>query len=193
LGLTQRICYISQNQINKRRNGKLTMVAININAKRRPSCSKWKTLLIATAAALVSISFVQVAQPVSTVELKSISSFQQRTTAEKSESKVKASLSLSDELHPPRPSYHVIFSTGCSSAQNWQSFFFFYHALAVQQPGNVTRIASGCTTQQQIELMHFHERYIHSMSHNFLLHFTPDYSTLRLDERWGSSSDHTYK
>jgi hypothetical protein len=162
------------------------MVVININAKRRPSCSMSKILLLATVAALVPISFVQVAQPISTFELESISSFLQ-TTAEKSESK-KESPSLSDELHPPpRPSYHVIFSTGCSPSQNWQSYFFFYHALAVHQPGNVTRIASGCTAQQEIELYHFHERFIHSMSDNFLLHFTPDYSKLRVNKKWGTS------
>jgi hypothetical protein len=161
------------------------MVAININPKRRPSYSKWKILLLATVVALVPISFVQVAQPVANFELDSISSFQQ-TTAEKSEAN-EESPSLSDELHLSRPSYHVIFSTGCSPQQNWQSYFFFYHALAVHQPGNVTRIASGCTAQQEIELYHFHERYIHTMSQNFLLHFTPDYSKLRVNEKWGTS------
>jgi hypothetical protein len=168
------------------------MVAININAKRRPSCSKWKILLIAAVAALVPISFVQLAQPVSILELESISSFQQ-TTAEKSEPK-EESPSLTDELHLlPRPSYHVIFSTGCSPQQNWISYVFFYHALAVHQPGNVTRIASGCTAQQVLELHHFHERYIQRMSENFLLHFTPDYSNKRMNEKWGHSSDHSYK
>jgi hypothetical protein len=175
------------------------MVAIKINAKRRPSCAKRKMLLLATVAALLPIIvaallpiiFVQFAQPVSIFELESISWFQQTMTAE-SETK-KESPSLSDELPSPRPSYHVIFSTGCSPQQNWESYVFFYHALAVQQPGNVTRIASGCTAQQAVQLHHFHERYIYrSMSHNFLLHFTPDYS--RVDERWGgSSSDHSYK
>ena len=162
------------------------MVAININAKRRPSCSKWRIILIAAVAALVPISFVQVAQPVSIFELESNSSFQ-KTKVEKSEAKEESPPSLLDELHLPRPSYHVIFSTGCSPQQNWQSYVFFYHALAVQQRGNVTRIASGCTAQQEIELHHFHERYIRSMSQNFLLHFTPDYSELRVNEKWGTS------
>jgi hypothetical protein len=157
----------------------MVAINININAKRRPSCSKWKILLIATVAALVPISFVQVTQPISTSELESVSSFLQ-TTADKSESN-------EESLHPPRPSYHVIFSTGCSPQQNWLFYVFFYHALAVQQPGNVTRIASGCTAQQMIELCHFHERYINRMSLNFLLHFTPDYSKLRVNEKWGTS------
>jgi hypothetical protein len=161
------------------------MAAIKINPKRRPSFSKLKILLLATVAALLPIIFVQVAQPVSTSELESISSFL-RTTAEKSETK-------KESLHPTRPSYHVIFSTGCSPQQNWLSYVFFYHALAVHQPGNVTRIASGCTAQQEIELHHFHERYIHTMSENFLLHFTPDYSNIRINEKWGRSSDHSYK
>jgi hypothetical protein len=41
--------------------------------------------------------------------------------------------------------------------------------IAVQQPGNVTRIASGFTAQQMVALMHFRERYVHSMSQNVLL------------------------
>jgi hypothetical protein len=170
------------------------MVAININAKRRPSCSKWKTLLLATAAALIPISILQIAQPVYNFEFESVSSSQQTTAeADKSESKDEYLPSLSDVLHPPRPPYHVIFSTGCSPQQNWQSYVFFYHALAVHQPGNVTRIASGCTAQQEIELYHFHERYIHTMSENFLMHFTPDYSKLRINKKFGSSGDHSYK
>jgi hypothetical protein len=148
------------------------MVVIKINAKRRPSCFKLKILLIATAAALLPVSFVKIAQPVSIFELESLSSFQQ-TTAEKSEP-IEESASLSDELYPPRPSYHIIFSSGCSPQQNWQSYVYFYHALAVYQPGNVTRIASGCTAQQMVALMHFHERIFTVSPRTFycILHLT---------------------
>jgi hypothetical protein len=164
------------------------MVAIRSKAKRKPSCPKWTILLLAAAVPILSIFFVPVAQPVSVLEqLESISSLRQ-TTADNL--KLPPSLSKS---HSPRPAYHVIFSTGCSDQQNWQSYFFFYHALAVHQPGSVTRIASGCSAQEIVELHHFHERYIARMSKHFLLHFTPDYSELRLDERWGSDGDHSYK
>jgi hypothetical protein len=135
------------------------MVAIqinNIHAKRRPSCSKWKILLLATAATLVPISIVQIAQPVSiyTFELESVvsssSTFRQQQTTTTAVIEADKSESLSDQRHPhphpppPRPPYHVIFSTGCSPQQHWLSYVFFYHALAVDQPGHVTRIASGC-------------------------------------------------
>jgi hypothetical protein len=165
------------------------MVAVKSKAKRKPSCPKWTILLLAAAAAAVpllsiSIFFVPVAQPVSVFEqLESISSLRQ-TTAEN------LKLPSLSKSHSPRPAYHVIFSTGCSQSQNWQSYFFFYHALAVQQPGNVTRIASGCSAQETVELHHFHERYIARMSKHFLLHFTPDYSELR---RWDGNGDNSYK
>ncbi len=63
------------------------MAAININAKRRPSCSKWKILLLATAAALIPISILQIAQPVHNFEFESVSSSQQTTTGEDIEKK----------------------------------------------------------------------------------------------------------
>jgi hypothetical protein len=169
------------------------MVAIKIKAKRKPSCSQWPILLLAAAGAisLLPILFVQVAQqPVSIFKLESISSLQQTTgDAIASEFAKEESPSLSEDLHSPRPSYHVIFSTGCSPQQNLQSYFFFYHALAVHQPGDVTRIASGCSAQEMVELHNYHVRYISPMSKHFLLHFTPDYSEIRVDERWSGWSD----
>lgn len=181
------------------------MVAIKNKAKRRqrPSCSKWIIFLLAVASPLLPIIFIKVSQSVSIFNLESISSLQRTaTTAEPIAvaSAKEESPSLSEELPSPRPSYHVIFSTGCSPQQNWQSYFFFYHALAVHQPGNVTRIASGCSKSQMVELYVWHERYITPMSKNFLLHFTPDYSKIRVDERWSDvtyngtlGKDHTYK
>jgi hypothetical protein len=174
------------------------MVAIKIKAKRKPSCSQWTILLLAAAAAtpLLSIIFVQVAQqPVSIFKLESIYFLQQATGDAIASDSKEESPSLSEELHSPRPSYHVIFSTGCSPQQNWQSYFFFYHALAVHQPGIVTRIASGCSAQEMVELHNYHVRYISPMSKHFLLHFTPDFSKIRVDERWSdtTSTGHTYK
>ena len=56
--------------------------------------------------------------------------------------------------------YHLVFSTGCSLFQDWQSYAFFYHVQKSGQPGNVTRIVSGCTQTQQQELRQAHETHI---------------------------------
>jgi hypothetical protein len=46
--------------------------------------------------------------------------------------------------------YHVIFSTDCGDYQAWQSYMAFFRAMKVRQPGHVTRIASGCTSNTSI-------------------------------------------
>ena len=46
-------------------------------------------------------------------------------------------------------SYHVVFSTGCSEFQDWQSLGVYSSAEAVGQRGVVTRVASGCTPAQE--------------------------------------------
>jgi|AntAceMinimDraft_5_1070358.scaffolds.fasta_scaffold118951_1 hypothetical protein len=46
-------------------------------------------------------------------------------------------------------SYHVVFSTGCSEFQDWQSVGVYSSAGSVGQRGVVTRIASGCTPLQE--------------------------------------------
>ncbi len=74
------------------------------------------------------------------------------------------------------PDHFMAFSTACSLFQDWQSFIFFYHAYKVSQPGYVTRIASGCSQQQQEDLTKFHESVISKLSPNFSVHFTPDFS-----------------
>jgi hypothetical protein len=72
---------------------------------------------------------------------------------------------------------HIVFSTSCSPFQNWQSYAFFYHAMRVEQPGNVTRIVSGCTDeQQQIYARRHEEEVVLKMSNRFHIHFTPDYT-----------------
>ena len=81
------------------------------------------------------------------------------------------------EQHTQQPNYHIVFSTGCDQQQEWESYVFFYHAMRVQQRGNVTRIASGCSGPLQKHIKHNHQTYIHNqMSQNFHIHFTPDYS-----------------
>lgn len=83
-------------------------------------------------------------------------------------------------INDDSPPYHVVFSTSCSAQQHWESMVFFYHAMRVGQRGTVTRIASGCSEEESQSLKTFHERYIQPMSPNFFVHFTPDYSRLRL-------------
>jgi hypothetical protein len=77
--------------------------------------------------------------------------------------------------------YHLVFSTACSPQQSWESYVLFYHAFKVNQPGNLTRIASGCTPSQAKALTSFHETVIRNMSNHFHLHFTPDYSKVRVN------------
>ncbi|KAL3902623.1 MAG: hypothetical protein SGILL_010761 [Bacillariaceae sp.] len=76
--------------------------------------------------------------------------------------------------------YHVIFSTGCSTFQVWQSYVFFYHVLQSGQEGHVSRIASGCSSGEEENSLHdiFADE-IESMNpgkHH--LHLTPDFSTV---------------
>lgn len=75
--------------------------------------------------------------------------------------------------------YHLIFSTGCSLFQDWQSYVFFYHALKSGQQGRVTRIASGCNENDAKVLTNLHKEQIEIMSDRFHLHLTPDYSTVK--------------
>lgn len=78
--------------------------------------------------------------------------------------------------------YQVVFSTACSPQQHWESYVLFYHAWKVQQPGNVTRIASGCKEHEARKLEDFHKQHISTMSTRFHLHLTPDYSRVRKAE-----------
>jgi hypothetical protein len=80
--------------------------------------------------------------------------------------------------------YHLVFSTGCSLFQDWQSYAFFYHVQKSGQPGNVTRIVSGCTQTQKQELRQAHETQIRTISPRFHIHFTPDYSNVKPDTHY---------
>jgi hypothetical protein len=87
-----------------------------------------------------------------------------------------------------QPQYHIVFSTSCSLQQNWESYVFFYFCKKIAQPGNVTRIASGCNDREAAALVEFHQNHIATMSSSFHLHLTPDYSRVRLAE-----GKHSYK
>jgi peptidyl serine alpha-galactosyltransferase len=78
--------------------------------------------------------------------------------------------------------YHVIFSTGCTTIQDWQSYVFFYYAMVSKQPGTITRVASGCTSEDEGKLLAFFNDKIATMADEpgkFRIHFTPDYSRLK--------------
>lgn len=87
------------------------------------------------------------------------------------------------EADPNVPHYHMIFSTGCSAFQDWQSYVFFHQALAVQQPGTITRIVSGCKDHEQEQLQALFDDAKGALMQTYgtpttdmKIHFTPDYS-----------------
>jgi len=88
--------------------------------------------------------------------------------------------SVQQHAQPPpaqaTANFHVVFSTGCSSGQEWQSFALFHSILMVDQPGDVTRVASGCTDEQLVALQATHQQTVATMSDRFHLHVTPNFS-----------------
>jgi len=75
--------------------------------------------------------------------------------------------------------YYIVFSTGCSLYQDWQSYVFFFQAMSANQPGTVTRIVSGCDEEDEKKMTEQFEKEIHPMAPGrFKIHFTPDYSKL---------------
>ena len=100
----------------------------------------------------------------------------------------------SDQSNPERslsPSFaslndfHIIFSTGCSPKQDWQSYVLFHSILESGQTGHATRIASGCTPEQAAQLQQTFDAQIrqpmgnHNNNNNnadrFHLHLTPEF------------------
>jgi hypothetical protein len=92
-----------------------------------------------------------------------------------------ASASSSSYFHTHSTPYHTIFSSGCSTFQDWQSYVFFYHVMSSGQEGHVTRIASGCSgSKEEKDLQQIFSDEIESMApgkHH--LHLTPDYSNVK--------------
>jgi peptidyl serine alpha-galactosyltransferase len=78
------------------------------------------------------------------------------------------------------PPIHIVFSTDCGTFQDWQTLVFFYSARLVHQPGQVTRIASGCTPEKESQLRQLYSQLF--PTDPFSVHFTPDYS---VDKRTG--------
>jgi hypothetical protein len=71
--------------------------------------------------------------------------------------------------------YHVVFSTSCSYSHDWQSYLFFFHAMLHSQPGDVTRIVSGCSPEDEATMTRLHKEQFEVMNPNFLIHFTPEF------------------
>ena len=83
------------------------------------------------------------------------------------------------EKHRPKQKdeqqHHVIFSTSCHYIHDWLSYLFFFQAMKLEQPGDVWRIVSGCTFEQEEEMQGLFDSLIQPMSDNFHLHFTPQF------------------
>jgi hypothetical protein len=76
------------------------------------------------------------------------------------------------------PSYHIVFSTGCSSFQEWQAYILFYNMMRLNQTGSVTRVAS-CANDEDAKSVHdYFDQCIKSMptSERFHLHITPGFN-----------------
>jgi len=88
--------------------------------------------------------------------------------------------SKADSSGSGKDAYHTVFSTGCSTFQDWQSYVFFYHMLHSGQEGPVTRIVSGCDEEDTKVLRDIFETDIAPMAPGrFRLHFTPDFSRIK--------------
>jgi hypothetical protein len=76
------------------------------------------------------------------------------------------------------PSYHIVFSTGCSSHQEWQSYVLFYNMMRLNQTGHVTRVASCKDVNDSKLVQGSFQRIIQSMptSERFHLFITPDFN-----------------
>ena len=81
------------------------------------------------------------------------------------------------------PKYYIVFSTDCSGYQKWQTYLLYYSAMRIQQPGTITRIASGCTKQQEAIERQFHSDIANHMSSDFKVHFTPDFSQVKDEQK----------
>ena len=87
---------------------------------------------------------------------------------------------------------HIVFSTDCSEFQHWQSYLLFYSAYRIKQPGKITRIASGCTDEQEKEELNWHLKHISSvLSDKFMIHFTPHFSAVK-DQNGNTKGDYKF-
>lgn len=69
---------------------------------------------------------------------------------------------------------HIVFSTDCSGYQHWQGIALWYSALRAGHPGPVTRIASGCSRDQEMSIRDEWRRI--DPTGTFRVHFTPTFT-----------------
>lgn len=74
---------------------------------------------------------------------------------------------------------HIIFSTDCSSYQDWQSELLAFSAERVGHRGPITRIASGCTMEQQEKLRRRYDT--HDLA-GLRVHFAPKSLNMKNNE-----------
>lgn len=73
----------------------------------------------------------------------------------------------------------------------WLANDHFPFCCTVRQPGRITRIASGCTAEQQQSLTEWHIQHIVPLSLRFGLHFTPHFSSVK-DENGKSKGEYEF-
>jgi peptidyl serine alpha-galactosyltransferase len=88
---------------------------------------------------------------------------------------------LALETYSDNTRYQLIFSTDCSPYQDWQSYLVFFTAMRVKQPGHVTRIASGCSIDEEKAMKQWFNTHIQGLSSRFHLHLTPYFSGVKSD------------
>eukprot|EP00547_Thalassionema_nitzschioides_P008075 CAMPEP_0194224584 /NCGR_PEP_ID=MMETSP0156-20130528/37842_1 /TAXON_ID=33649 /ORGANISM="Thalassionema nitzschioides, Strain L26-B" /LENGTH=424 /DNA_ID=CAMNT_0038956227 /DNA_START=27 /DNA_END=1298 /DNA_ORIENTATION=+ len=98
-------------------------------------------------------------------------------------SKIKTS-NLKVRTSKRKPRYFMVFSTSCSPFQNWQAIAFFHFAHMIKQPGNITRLVSGCKQDEADALRKLHKEKISLLSDRFHLHVTPDYKVGTGDQKY---------
>lgn len=102
------------------------------------------------------------------------------TTTEESESGTRSTKTASSIGSGSDVKYHIIFSTSCSTFQDWQSYVFFHEALVSGQPGTVTRIVSGCKEEDEMAARAVFQEQIQPMAPGrFKIHFTPDFAHVK--------------
>jgi hypothetical protein len=115
--------------------------------------------------------------PVTVTSLKSTQPEKSTITEKRLENQVPSP--KQQERPPNRESQtHLVFSTSCSYSHDWQAYLFFFHAMLHNQPGNVTRIVSGCEPEQEVEILKIHQEQIAIMNERFHIHFTPEFGRI---------------
>lgn len=141
--------------------------------------------ILLAAAVLTAISIVLVPLDIENDNLADHGMQQQLTyQAEAAVNSNPSEVTRGATYHQQPVKYHTVFSTGCSTFQDWQSYVFFYHAVLSGQEGHITRIASGCEGETKEELEKIFKEEISSMDPERLhLHQTPEFGKVPGSEK----------